>query len=256
MYKSLPNPIILFVFIVQISLIQAQQNNYSIHQEQNDYYKQLGPLSLQDYDRIHEYKLQANRPQKRNCSLNKIVFGWHPYWMGSAYNNYDWNLLSDFSFFSYEVDAATGNALSTHGWSTAPSVDAALQNGVRVNLCVTLFSGHNTFFASSIAQQTLITNLINLVQSRGAHGVNIDFEGIPSAQKNNFTNFMVSLANQMHTAIPGSQVSTVLYAVDWNNVFDIPVLSQHVDLFVVMGDTCNHKQKRKKWAGCSYYGSR
>lgn len=235
MYKSLPNPIILFVFIVQISLIQAQQNNYSIHQEQNDYYKQLGPLSLQDYDRIHEYKLQANRPQKRNCSLNKIVFGWHPYWMGSAYNNYDWNLLSDFSFFSYEVDAATGNALSTHGWSTAPSVDAALQNGVRVNLCVTLFSGHNTFFASSIAQQTLITNLINLVQSRGAHGVNIDFEGIPSAQKSNFTNFMVSLANQMHTAIPGSQVSTVLYAVDWNNVFDIPVLSQHVDLFVVMG---------------------
>lgn len=65
--------------------------------------------------------------------------------MGSAYNNYDWDLLSDLSYFSYEVDAATGNAVSTHGWATANVIDVAKSNGVRVNLCVTLFSNHATF---------------------------------------------------------------------------------------------------------------
>ena len=108
-------------------------------------------------------------------------------------------------------------------------------NGVRVNLCVTMFSGHSTFFSSSISQQTLISNLIGMIQSRGAHGVNIDFEGIPSSQKTNFTNFMINLATQMHAAIPNSQVSTVLYAVDWGDVFDVATLAPHVDLFVLMG---------------------
>ena len=215
---------------------QISQQHHSIHKEQLTYYNSLGPMTDAQYDKMNGYyPMPERRNSRSNCTLDKIVFGWHPYWVGSAYNNYDWDLLSDLSFFSYEVDPATGNANSTHGWATAPVIDIAKSNGVRVNLCVTLFSGHSTFFGSSSAQQTLITNLINMIQSRGAHGVNIDFEGIPSSQKTNFTNFMINLANQMHTAIPGSQVSTVLYAIDWNDVFDVSTLAPHVDLFVMMG---------------------
>ncbi len=207
----------------------------SIHEEQTNYYNSLGILTDQQYDKLNQYSNTQTTLNRSNCNLDKIVFGWHPYWVGSAYLNYDWNLLSDLSYFSYEVNPSTGNANSTHNWLTANAVDSALANGVRVNLCVTMFSGHSTFFSSSVSQQTLISNLISLVQSRGAHGVNIDFEGIPSSQKTNFTNFMINLSAQMHNAIPGSQVSTVLYAVDWNNVFDVTTLSQHVDLFVLMG---------------------
>jgi hypothetical protein len=46
---------------------------------------------------------------------------------------------------------------------------------------------------------------------------------------------MVSLANQMHAAIPNSEVSTVLYAVDWNNVFDFAGMGSAVDQFIIMG---------------------
>jgi spore germination protein YaaH len=70
---------------------------------------------------------------------------------------------------------------------------------------------------------------------RGANGVNIDFEGLPSAQKTNFTNFMIDLCNAFHTQIPGSQVSVCLYAVDWSSVFDIATLKNYVDLFCIMG---------------------
>jgi len=65
--------------------------------------------------------------------------------------------------------------------------------------------------------------------------VNIDFESVPSTQSANFTNFMVNLCTQMHTAIPGSQVSMCLGSVDWSNVYDEATLNQYVDMFLVMG---------------------
>lgn len=223
--------ILLVLFVSANSFAQ----NKSTHQEQLEHYNSLNNANANWYE---QNTVAANKPlqEKAACNLNKVVYGWHPYWGGSAHNNYDWDLLSHLSFFSYEVDAATGNANDTHGWSTSAAVDAALASGnTKVTLCVTLFSGHSTFFASPTAQQTLITNLINLVQSRGAHGVNIDFEGIPSSEKTNFANFMVDLSNQMHAAIPGSEVSTVLYAVDWNNVFDFSIMEPVVDHYIIMG---------------------
>lgn len=207
----------------------------SFHQQQLNYYNSLGHADAQWYENNTTYTPKPPQ-EKAGCNLNKTVYGWHPYWVGSVYNNYDWNLLSHFSFFSYEVDAATGNANTTHGWATSTAVDAALASGnTKVTLTATLFSSHSTFFGSSTAQQTLIDNLINLVQSRGAHGVNIDFEGLPSSQKTNFSNFMVNLANQMHAAIPGSEVSTVLYSVDWGNVFDFNAMEPAVDQYIIMG---------------------
>lgn len=214
--------------------IIAQQEHPGIHQEELEYYNSLGNATATYYEQIPNESVLSG--SKKVCNLEKVVYGWHPYWVGSAYQNYQWDLLSHFSFFSYEVNAADGEPVNTHGWSTSAAVDAALASGnTKVTLCVTLFSGHTTFFGSPTAQQTLINNLINLVQSRGAHGVNIDFEGLPSSQTTNFANFMVSLANQMHSAIPGSEVSTVLYAVDWNNVFDFSIMEPEVDHYVIMG---------------------
>lgn len=217
-----------------ITNIKAQ--TYSVHQEQLEYYNSLGNADATYYEQHTTAAKPSRTTNKGLCSLNKVVYGWHPYWVGNTYLNYDWSLLSHFSFFSYEVDAATGNANSTHGWATSAAVDAALASGnTKVTLTVTLFSNHATFFGSATAQQTLITNLINLIQSRGAHGVNIDIEGLPAANKTAFSNFMVNLANQMHAAIPNSDVSTVLYAVDWNNVFDFTNMASVVDNFIIMG---------------------
>ncbi len=219
----------LFVFLNTISFSQ----HISTHQEELEFRHQLG-ISADDYE-------NTNHPQEKTvsirgaCNLNKVVYGWHPYWSNGLQSNYDWNLLSHMSYFSYEVDAATGNAISTHSFATTQSVTDALANNVKVTLCVTLFSSHATFLGNSTSRQTLITNLINLIQARGAHGVNIDFEGIPSSQKTAFANFMIDLSNQMHTAIPGSDVSTVLYAVDWNDVFDIAAMNTAVDHFIIMG---------------------
>jgi spore germination protein YaaH/PKD repeat protein len=214
-----------------LSSIQAQ---ISIMQEESTHYQSLGN-DAQYFEAIPNAAIRTPK-SRSNCNLNKIVYGWHPYWGGTNYQNYDWELLTHMSFFSYEVNPSTGNANTTNGWATSQAVNAALASGnTKVTLCVTLFSDFNTFFGSSTAPQTLISNLISLVQSRGAQGVNIDFEGMSATHKTSFANFMVSLANQMHTAIPGSEVSTVLYAVEWSDVFDFTIMNQAVDHYIVMG---------------------
>jgi spore germination protein YaaH len=196
------NKLVLFIFSF-VSFALLGQGHQSIHQLQLEEYNNLGNSTADYYENNEPYTPQA-QTKLGNCTLNKMVYGWHPYWVGSSYNNYDWDLLSHLSFFSYEVDQTDGSALITHGWATSAAVDAALANNTKVTLCVTLFgsTGLTAFLTNNTAKQNLITNLItnliSLVQSRGAHGVNIDFEGLPSAQKTNFANFMVDLSNQMH----------------------------------------------------------
>jgi len=220
-------------FILLFFCFPAVLFSQSIHEDQLLQHNASGFTNASDYE---SNPVDLVSREKGGCDLNRIVYGWHPYWVGSVYQNYQWDLLSHFSFFSYEVNSSNGQPVNTHGWSTSAAVDAALASGnTKVTLCVTLFSGHATFFGSATSQQTLITNLINLIQSRGADGVNIDFEGLPASQATNFANFMVNLSNQMHTAIPGSEVSTVLYAVDWNDVFDFTIMEPAVDHYIIMG---------------------
>ena len=138
--------IILFLLLVDFGFINAQdQKFFSIHREQSQYYQNLGPLSVKQYDSINQFSGKISQLPVNECVLEKIVFGYHPYWMGSNYLNYQWNLLSDLCYFSYEVDPYTGDPITTHNWLTADAVDSAQANGVRTHLCVTLFSNHSTF---------------------------------------------------------------------------------------------------------------
>lgn len=230
-----------FIPALFFSCFLTAQSPVSITQEQNELYRQYPLTSESQWDSLRlaypapRTSYSVPLTSSGNCILQKRVFGWHPYWMGSAYNNYNWSLISDLSFFSYEVDAATGNAVTTHGWSTANVVTVAQANGVRVNLCATLFSNHATFLTNVSAKQTFISTIISLVQQRNANGCNIDFEGVPLSQSANFTAFMIDLCNQMHTAIPGSEISIALPAVDWSNVYDVAAMVGYVDLFIIMG---------------------
>jgi len=197
--------------------IQAEsipQNFKSIVQEENEKYSQYDFHSNEQWDSLFYVQNPGISKtllpkQSRTCTLNKVVYGWNPYWAGTDYLNYQWNLLSHICHFSYEVNYSTGNANNTHNWATDAAVNAALANGVKVDLCVTLMNQANltSFLANSTARQTLITNLINLIQTRGANGVNIDFEGMASSDSINFKTFMIALCNQKHAALPGSQVS-------------------------------------------------
>lgn len=224
---------LLVLFLIFSLNVRGQKTHY----EHALPFRDKGFLTEMQWDSLNNYSAKASLNTKQlACGLNKRVYGWHPYWVGTVYNNYQWNLISDLCYFDYAVSPTTGNNTNTSfAWLTSGAVTAAINNGVNVSICATLFSNHTTFLADATAKQTLISNLISLVQQRNGKGVNIDFEGMAAADKVPFTNFMIDLCNQMHAAIPGSEVTIALYAVDWGGVFDIATLNNYVDLFIIMG---------------------
>ena len=227
---------ILTVFAI-LSVIQVSAQYTSIHHEQSEIHKQYGNLTEKQWDAI--YGTQTNKPAKAksSCNLQYAVYGWHPYWVGTAYNNYDFNLLSTFCYFSYELDPATGDYNSIHSWKTTPAITMAQAAGTRVELCVTNFgsSNNSTFLTNMTARQRLIDSLIVLLNYRNADGVNIDFEGVSGSNRNDLTSFMADLSTQLKAAIPGATVTMATYSVDWSNVFDLPALNNVVDQFIIMG---------------------
>lgn len=218
---------ILFTLILLAGFIQTQAQ-LSIHAEESARYKSEGVWQNEN--------VKAERSiAEDTCTLRKIVFGYHPYWVGNVWKNYNWNLLSDLCYFSYEADPATGLSTTQNDWQTAAVIDSALAHGTRVHMCITLFSGHSTFFSSIEAQQTLIDTTIKLLKARDAQGVNLDFEAVPSSQAAKYNAYLIAFADSLHNAIPGSIVSIASPAVDWSGMLDLTELSQHLDYFMIMG---------------------
>jgi hypothetical protein len=223
------------IFLLLAPFVSSQHLHQTIHYEQNEYYKQFGRRNSTFYDSLNGFKGRVADAEKTLCQLQKIVFGFHPYWAGSDYLNYQWNLVSDLCYFSYEVDPSTGDPVTIHDWLTDPAIDSAQANGVRVHLCATIFSGHTSFFNNPAARQNLIDNLVLLVQQRNADGINMDIEALPSSVSDSLTVFMEDLSVQLKTAIPDALLSIDLPAVDWGSNFQITSLTNFVDYFFIMG---------------------
>ncbi len=227
--------ILLLIFSLLISLTFAQkENSISIHQEESEYFNSFNFTSPHQYDSIFDFDFKGSYDTK-DYQLNKKVFGYFPYWAGSNYLNYQWDLLSDLCYFSYEVDPYSGDPVTVHDWETSPAIDSALANDVKVHLCVTIFSGHSSFFGNQDAQQTLISNIIHLIQDRGAHGVNMDVELLPSSLGDEFTDFIIELDNQMTAQLPEAEISIASPAVNWSGTFNLLILKDHIDFFMIMG---------------------
>jgi len=175
------------------------------------------------------------------CNLAKRMFGWHV--AGTSSSSYIWQSLSDLSYFGYDVDPSTGvdNSGVSSTWQTNSTIVAAHNNGVNVNLCIILqdFSisqtSFNTFFANANGQQqTLITNSINAVVAANAKGINVDFEGFGSSANASFISFIQALSTQLHSTVPGSELSIDFLAGNSSSSF-LSSLDLYVDLFIMMG---------------------
>lgn len=168
---------------------------------------------------------------------NFKVFGWHPYWMGSAYKSYNFSLLSAIAYFSYELNPSTGGYYSIHDWKTTDLVDSAHQHGTKVLLSVTNFGvkNNNTFLSNPAAQRNFIDILISLLKERNADGVNIDFESLSPSNRNELTNFIIDLSNRLKSSDKKYMITLALPPIDYNRVYEFSQLNKYVDLYIIMG---------------------
>jgi len=164
-----------------------------------------------------------------------VVFGYHPYWNGTSYQNYVYDILSHIAWFGLNMNSS-GDITGSNGWPVNGLVDLAHSHGVKVIVTVTLFVNADigTLVGNATYRQNAIDNLISRVNQGNADGVNIDFEFLPQSARSNFNIFIHDLTEAFHDQIPGSEVSIAMPSVDWSSAYDYNYLSDNCDGLMIM----------------------
>ncbi|UII27391.1 glycosyl hydrolase family 18 protein [Fulvivirga maritima] len=179
-----------------------------------------------------------NRLDKINA-LNKgdIVFGWHPYWMKDDFKNYNYNLLSIISYYSYDIDPNSGlynDADAINDWKTTAMIDSAKAHDVKVLLSITNYGAAetNAFLQDEMLWGRMIDSVDMLLNMRGGAGVDIDFEGLTENNKEAFTRFVKQVKSKLGDA---RMVTVQVPAYNNHGGIDFFALNDVVDLYVVQG---------------------
>ena len=191
--------------------------------------------SIQKVYYVRDRKYSKIKPENE-------VFGWHPYWMGSAWKSYPFELISTISYFSYKLDPKTGsytNPEQMQEWRETAMIDSAKLKKTKVLLTVSShgYKNNNSFLGDQSKWSTMIDSLTNLIKFRDADGVDINFEGLPYLKRGSFNRFIQVLRKRLNQNITNKTpiISMTLPAVDSREIFDVLHLNKFVDLFVIMG---------------------
>jgi len=179
----------------------------------------------------------AAQLEGRGRDEHAIVMGYLPYWVSA--DNLPWEHLDVIAWFSAEMntDGSLGNS---HGWGGAGSdalIDAAHAVGARVVLSTTLFGGGalGELLGSVVARNNAINSLVSAMIDGGGDGIDVDFEGLDLANREDLSAFIIALRAAMDIASPGSHLSLATPAVDWDGSYDYDVLASNSDLLFIMG---------------------
>ena len=207
--------------------------------------------SAQPPESVHEYFLEANRdaptfsPEsvrpapttKSGHDAPGVVMGYLPYW--ESPEDLPWQTLDIVAWFSVEMNA-DGSLGSNHGWtgtSAGELIRQAHAADVSVVLSVTRFGGDSleAFFANTSAAETAIGNLVELMTEGGGDGLDIDFEGLRSSRRDDYTEFIEDLREALDREAPGSLLTQAVPAVDWRGAYDYQALAAASDYLFIMG---------------------
>ncbi|MBD3275568.1 MAG: hypothetical protein GF372_09670, partial [Candidatus Marinimicrobia bacterium] len=222
--------ILIYLTFISAGALNSQHLQTSVHQQQYEKYAE------QSFQQELPGAPETAEPLFKPKQAVREVFGFHPYWMGTSWQEYRYDVLTTIAYFGVEIDG-TGNIIETRGWPVTSLISQAHQHGVRVVLTVVLFDPQEIarLLESTFNRQNLISNVVESVKNANADGVNIDFELVPENQRHNLTTFMQDLAVTFHREIPGSHVSMAVPAIDWSNAFDADALAEICDGLFIMG---------------------
>ncbi|HTY08475.1 MAG TPA: glycosyl hydrolase family 18 protein, partial [Candidatus Edwardsbacteria bacterium] len=222
---------VLFLFPMVLMAIAAQaQQHQGIHQVQSEQYRGVKGDKGAEQPIIPLSKAKSPK-------VSKVVYGYDPSWTADTYLHYD--LLTHLACFS--GDMHWNGSVSTGGFpgSWSATINLAHKNGVKVTFCTTCFNSDTiaSVLSSAAYRTNAARNLVSMVRNANCDGVNLDFEGLPVAQKQNLVKFVHELADSFHSWNPQSHVSLATPAVDWSGAWDYDSLAIYSDgLFIMAYD--------------------
>ena len=179
--------------------------------------------------------------------LRKQVFGFLPYWLltDSALADMNYHLVSTIAYFSVGAnryghlvkgsssDPSTGWA----GWTSSRMtevIDRAHANGVKVVLTVTMMAWDSAsakrqaaLLGSMAARKRLVNEIVDAVGSRGADGVNLDFEPLATSLRDEYVSFVRQLKAALVAGDVGSNLTVCVMAgaATWATGYDVAGLT-------------------------------
>lgn len=194
--------------------------------------------SLRNIDR----KLLRQTRMIWDDSRPMVIFGWHPYWMGNLYKGYDYGMYNVVSYYSYDINPDQGgpqNPQVINEFLASDFVQTAQDQGCSALLSITCHGEENVrrfLNNNDVAQRRLLDSLVYILDSTNADGIEINFEGVNVELKNDFFRFVRTLSTTI-TAARGdtSFIFMSVPAYDPKNVYDISMLQNFVDIFIVKG---------------------
>jgi hypothetical protein len=180
------------------------------------------------------------------------IFGYAPYWTLPSSGGFDVANLTTLAYFSLGVNGDGTLQQSGGGWNGYQSQDLANlvtrahAANARVVLTVTCFdqTALNQITSSPTAAATLSAALIVAVSAKNLDGVNFDFEGQGSGDRQGLTALITQVSSALHGANPHWQVTMATYASaagDPGGFYDIAALAPAVDGFFVGAYDMNNK---------------
>lgn len=171
------------------------------------------------------------------------VFGYLPDWEYPTAKNYlQYDLLTHIACFDFQADTL-GNLTNPSYWPWTDVINKAHSNGVKVIMCITNFKGAqiNRIISVDANKHNFFANVKNVIRQYSLDGVNIDFEGLNTADRGSLLNgFMTELTNTIHAEFPGKEVSFAGPAINWGG-WDLTGLTKACDYIFIMGYSFNGK---------------
>jgi spore germination protein YaaH len=153
------------------------------------------------------------------------------------------SVITTIAPFLYRVDQDG----KIHGQSKPGLIKTAKETGVKILAVVTNTDSTSTFskqiisalLRSKSARSNAISEILKLLKDNGYSGVNIDFEGVPPADRPYLTAFFRELAptlranNLLVTASLPAKTATEEWSA-WSGAYDYQAIAPYLDLAVVM----------------------
>lgn len=236
-----------------VSTIDRYSRVYDwIHRQEKHTFDSLSRHGVTNWDRyqnIITYQYTPGQDSMLSTPLRSkaTVFGWHPYWMGNAFRDYKFNLLSYVSWFSFHINADTGepqNPESLDKTRIAELVKLAHEKKCKVLLTVTCHTSEETlaFLSDKAVQNHFIQYVCGFINEMKMDGADVNFENVPAGQTANMTEFIRNFS----TALKKNRLYLTidLPVFDFNHIYELPELGKNVDLFIITGyDYFNGKSR-------------
>lgn len=210
--------------------------------------REIDPEKAFLYPKSNVPLVVTNKPKKE-------VLGFFPYWMMPKAFDINLSVLTSITLFGLEVDGkgdiVTINSNTNEvdeGWAMwkNPQLDKFIRKArnerIKIYLTFKAFDNKNIedLVASDEAQKSFIANALYLLGSKNLDGINLDFEYVgtpPALAKEGFTRLVTNLNAELKRQFPNAQISidTYLTAGSVPGLFELGILSKHIDSFVVMG---------------------